>query len=537
MRKNVLISILAMTSASSMTAYANANLDKINTDDKAEWEGATSDVTLENGVIVSTDGTPIEQAIGSLLPGDYKVTATLDNAKILINGKALDADNQFHLGAATNVTVRIEAVTADKQYQVAGLALELVYNFSETNKLLVDRLVEVTNKIYDDETGATLLEESSQIAAKIAKLVDDQPGAYEAYKLYEEYELYKGVENSTITADINALETKVDAQRNNSSAYYGALNIINGKSDELKNAWSVVANIADAGTKEYTEKLTEGLYNELSAYIKQYDDDAKAAFDKGEAGLICTEEKNKEFTAYVDKNLQELSTKISNAIADHPAYVNVTTKLTEVKTAYDAAVQEVYNALQVKGEHADVYADMRTKAQNELNAVYVNIKNVETAIGTKENHEGAAGKEAESLANLSKYAGDIATVKAKYIDLANNLNEQYNEAVNMVNALQGQLDEIKKLPDVADKNKEAIDKIQASIEDLSADIEADYAKNDISADKYAETAAEINTALTELSEAAGVDVENYVAYNTVKTTVGDMQTKFDEANKAFRPRF
>ena len=203
MRKNVLISILAMTSASSMTAYANANLDKINTDDKAEWEGATSDVTLENGVIVSTDGTPIEQAIGSLLPGDYKVTATLDNAKILINGKALDADNQFHLDAATNVTVRIEAVTADKQYQVAGLALELVYNFSETNKLLVDRLVEVTNKIYDDETGATLLEESSQIAAKIAKLVDDQPGAYEAYKLYEEYELYKGVENSTITAEIN----------------------------------------------------------------------------------------------------------------------------------------------------------------------------------------------------------------------------------------------------------------------------------------------------------------------------------------------
>ena len=532
MRKNVLISILAMTSASSMTAYANANLDKINTDDKAEWEGATSDVTLENGVIVSTDGTPIEQAIGSLLPGDYKVTATLDNAKILINGKALDADNQFHLDAATNVTVRIEAVTADKQYQVAGLALELVYNFSETNKLLVDRLVEVTNKIYDDETGATLLEESSQIAAKIAKLVDDQPGAYEAYKLYEEYELYKGVENSTITADIDALETKVDAQRNNSSAYYGALQIINGKSDELKNAWSVVANIADAGTKEYTEGLTTGLYDELSAYIKQYNDAAKDAFDKGKAGLICTEEKNKEFTAYVDKSLQELSTKISNAIADHPAYVNVTAKLTEVKTAYDAAVQEVYNALQVKGEHADVYADMRTKAQNELNAVYVNIKNVETAIGTKENHEGAAGKEAESLANLTKYAGDIATVKAKYIDLANNLNEQYSEAVNMVNALQGQLDEIKKLPDVADKNKEAIDKIQASIEDLSADIEADYAKNEISADKYAETAAEINTALTELSEAAGVDVENYVAYNTVKTTVGDMQTKFDEAKKA-----
>ena len=31
MRKNVLISILAMTSASSMTAYANANLDNINT--------------------------------------------------------------------------------------------------------------------------------------------------------------------------------------------------------------------------------------------------------------------------------------------------------------------------------------------------------------------------------------------------------------------------------------------------------------------------------------------------------------------------
>lgn len=56
MNKKVLVSILAMTSASTMTAWADANVDKLKTDDLKDWtkgqEG--SDLKLEEGgVIVS----------------------------------------------------------------------------------------------------------------------------------------------------------------------------------------------------------------------------------------------------------------------------------------------------------------------------------------------------------------------------------------------------------------------------------------------------------------------------------------------------
>lgn len=70
MRKNVLVSILAMTSASTMTAYANADIDQIRHDDTTPWEGA-DDLTVESGVITSPNGTTITQTI-NLVNGKYK---------------------------------------------------------------------------------------------------------------------------------------------------------------------------------------------------------------------------------------------------------------------------------------------------------------------------------------------------------------------------------------------------------------------------------------------------------------------------------
>ena len=86
MNKKVLVSILAMTSASTMTAWADANVDKLKTDDLKDWtkgqEG--SDLKLEEGgVIVSPDGADIVKTI-NLAPGTYRLVAgTLTNAKIL----------------------------------------------------------------------------------------------------------------------------------------------------------------------------------------------------------------------------------------------------------------------------------------------------------------------------------------------------------------------------------------------------------------------------------------------------------------------
>ena len=59
MRKNVLVSILAMTSATPLTALANANLDNIKADESSWGIESSTTVGIENGLLVSTDGTPV----------------------------------------------------------------------------------------------------------------------------------------------------------------------------------------------------------------------------------------------------------------------------------------------------------------------------------------------------------------------------------------------------------------------------------------------------------------------------------------------
>ena len=132
MRKNVLVSLLAVTSASTMPAWANADVDQIKTDAATDWEGA-SDLEIESGLIVSPSGATVTQNIGKLYPGTYTLTAeTNENAKILIDGKELAADGQFKIDAVKDVTISIESKDGS-QYKVGGFKLTLVYNFANAN--------------------------------------------------------------------------------------------------------------------------------------------------------------------------------------------------------------------------------------------------------------------------------------------------------------------------------------------------------------------------------------------------------------------
>lgn len=245
MRKNVLVSILAMTSASTLTAWADANLDQIKTDAATDWEGA-SDLTIESGMIVSPSGLTITQNIGRLYPGKYTLTAgTNENAKIKVNGAALDAENSFTLTEEKDVIISIESANGG-QYKVGGLALTLKYSFSDAKNQLTTKLSEITNKIYTgDAAGQQLLQESSEIAALITGLSDDGS----SYDKYVTYELYKGVENSTLYARINEFGTKVNAQANNSSAYAAAQEAGNNQAEALK-ALKATADAISDGTKK-----------------------------------------------------------------------------------------------------------------------------------------------------------------------------------------------------------------------------------------------------------------------------------------------
>lgn len=187
MRKNVLVSLLAVTSASTMPAWANADVDQIKTDAATDWEGA-SDLEIESGLIVSPSGATVTQNIGKLYPGTYTLTAeTNENAKILIDGKELAANGQFKINAVKDVIISIESKDGS-QYKVGGFKLTLVYNFANAKSVLTSMLSEATSKIYaEDEAGKVLLQEASSLATKVAAIADDNE---DSYAKYIEYGLY-----------------------------------------------------------------------------------------------------------------------------------------------------------------------------------------------------------------------------------------------------------------------------------------------------------------------------------------------------------
>lgn len=532
MRKNVLVSLLAVTSASTMPAWANADVDQIKTDAATDWEGA-SDLELESGLIVSPSGATVTQNIGKLYPGTYTLTAeTNENAKILVDGKELAADGQFKIDAVKDVTISIESKDGS-QYKVGGFKLTLVYNFANAKSVLTSMLSEATSKIYaEDEAGKALLQEASSLATKVAAIADDNE---DSYAKYIEYGLYaETLEKSAIYNEIAEFSKKVDAQANNSSAYAEAKKVYEAQTTALATAKAAVDAITDAKAKAYVEAMTKEAYGDISSMIEDYKKRADAAYAEGSAGIEFSAEKNAEFVKEVTELMTGYSEAIESAQADHAAYVEVSEAIATIKTLYTTSQQEIYNSLQGDETHPDVYEALRTKAQTELNAVYVNIMAVEKANGTAESHVGAAAAKEENLAKLAEYTTSINDLKTTYVDKANALKEAYTEAKADLKGLQDRLDALKKTPGVGDNAEfaETISEIQASIDAFSSTIEADNKENTIDSKDYSETVSKISIAIDELTSGSQGAVDNYNAWVAVTELLKGKQGEYDEAKKA-----
>lgn len=532
MRKNVLVSLLAVTSASTMPAWANADVDQIKTDAATDWEGA-SDLELESGLIVSPSGATVTQNIGKLYPGTYTLTAeTNENAKILVDGKELAADGQFKIDAVKDVTISIESKDGS-QYKVGGFKLTLVYNFANAKSVLTSMLSEATSKIYTkDEAGKALLQKASSLATKVAAIADDKE---DSYAKYIEYGLYaETLEESAIYNEIAEFSKDVDAQANNSSAFAEAEKVYEAQKAALATAKAAVDAITDADEKAYVEAMTKGAYGTISEKIEKYKTEADAAYAKGTAGKEFSAEKNAEFVGDVTDLLKKYSDAIKSAQADHAAYVEVGEAIKDVKDFYTASQQEIYSNLQGDETHPDVYEALRTKAQTELNAVYVNIMTVEKANGTDDNHAGAASAKEENLAKLAEYTASINELKTTYVDKANALKEAYTKAKADLKGLQDRLDALKKTPGVGDNAEfaETISEIQASIDAFNSTIEADNKENTIDSKDYSETVSKISIAIDELTSGSQGAVDNYNAWVAVTELLKGKQDEFDDAKKA-----
>lgn len=529
MRKNVLVSILAMTSASTLTAWADANVDQIKTNDVSDWQGAESGVSLENGIIVSQNGAAISQNIKKLVKGSYKITTTTaENVKILINGKALD-NGMFEVTAEEeDIVITLEAVESGKEYKVGGLKLMLDFDFAPLRTELSNRLTAIINKI-DDRYGnyQDLYNEAMRLSAIVNSLKDEEgTDDKNAYNVYKEYALYKG-NASNLHKDIDALEEDVNSTADNTAAYNNAMAAHSAQKTAFDNVAKKLEAIADETCKTYVATITADAKDAVTKALDEFYNNAETAKGYGTAAEVCSEEAINKFTTEVSGLIDDYSVAIDNAKANHEAYVRINTCITDLRNTYNESLTQIYNEVK---DDPDVYADMREAAQTELNQINAKITKIEEQNGTPEDHEGSLKLENDLGNNWDvTLHNEITGVTGKYLEKAYELKEIYANAKANLSTVETEYDNLGKIQAIKDKHLDAYNAIGTAIETLLTKIEDNNTKHVVA--DYTQDFNVINGKIASLKETADKDIKNYNAYNAVTTKVDEKETSLAEATK------
>lgn len=533
MNKKVLVSILAMTSASTMTAWADANVDKLKTDDLKDWtkgqEG--SDLKLEEGgVIVSPDGADIVKTI-NLAPGTYRLVAgTLTNAKILFGKTELtkvEGKDYYTFkvtgDAPTDSTLTFKAVNQGES-RIGGLTLTLVYDFDANRKVLERQLTDLINTLEEgDKQYETLTQKSSEIAKKIAELEDGKEGAYEAY---DKYKMYLGVDKCTLQKDLAEFENDVNAQANNKKAYDAAISLINAQIEDLNDAKSILAGYSnDNGLSDYAKGITSDRLNKAETAIKAAQTQAETAHE----GNSAANDLGEAWTTEFNKNVPTLVTEFANAVIaapkDHIAYRTIGDRIAALKTLQENAVQEILKELTDKdADGNEVYADSRDEAQKELGKVLVEITSIENKKGSDTDHEGVSALYNDNVDNLKEkgtFEVQITEIREEWIAFAQKHKEAYKKAKEAVKGLQDALDDRKKDLEFTQKYDERIQEVQGLIDAHSQTIEADNKEHTIGDKEY--NYDDVNNAINQLKGDSQADIDNNKAYLAAVKSVEEAQ--------------
>mgnify|MGYP001094915842 CR=1 FL=1 len=529
MRKNVLVSILAMTSASTLTAWADANVDQIKTNDVSDWQGAESGVSLENGIIVSQNGAAISQNIGKLVKGSYKITTTTaENVNILINGKALD-NGMFEVTAEEeDIVISLEAVESGKEYKVGGLKLMLDFDFAPLRTELSNRLTAIINKIDDRyENYQSLYNEAMRLSAIVNSLKDEEgTDDKNAYEVYKDNALYKG-NASNLHKDIDALEEDVNSTADNTAAYNNAMAAHSAQKTAFDNVSKKLEGIADETCKTYVATITADAKDVVTEALETFYNNAEAAKEDGKAAELCNDEAINKFTTEVSELIKNYSVAIDNAKANHEAYVRINNCITNLRNTYNESLTQIYNEVK---DDPDVYADMREAAQTELNQINAKITKIEEQNGTPENHEGSLELE-NGLGNNWDVTlhNEITEITGDYLEKAYELKEIYANAKAKLSGVETEYENLGKIQAIKDKHLDAYNAIGTAIETLRTKIEDNNTKHVVV--DYTQDFNGINDMITALNYDAAGDIANYNAYQAVTTKVDEKETSLTEATK------
>ena len=532
MKKNLLFSLVALT-ATPMGVNANVVVDL--PADKTDWTtDAENDLTIEAGVIVSPKGSAVSYT-KELLPGKYQVTcksAESVNVKLSVDGKAVDLEKGavIELKQTQQVEFKLEAVdiTAEGGFKLSGLQLELVFDFKAAGDVLQGKLggaqvgritLEKTGKYYE-----TLISTSSALANDIVSVQNAEANPATAYDIYKKFELYKGVENCTLVAQLVDFKKKIDNAVERVEWYNKAKAAIDVATAGINNLnWDT--------RSDYTKTQFKAEYEALQTYVNNFaqgvEDYQSEAF-VNKFTPVAVETFAKEFST----KCSDLSKKLNGTDANDSAFQDVSARLTEVKEQQNKIVQD----LSAKLQPYEVYANMLSAATNEMSTTYMDMLNHVNAPennGTESNHAHAAETKAANLKLINDVVVKLNQIQTEYTAKYNDNEARYKKETAQI----GEWNKLVILDQTAQEqlNKEAIaaqTEAKKLIDEFEAKVNTDRKAYTIAVANYEKDYAAIQVKVDLFVEKSGADVANYLAYTALHESLTKSHETFDKAKQA-----
>lgn len=524
MRKNVLISLLAVTGAP-VVALANADVEIT----KDMWQGDGLTVSPAGEVTVST-GKEVS-IIKALAPGKYMLHATVvDNAKIVAvyNNKeyALDAPFTIEGNDKVNVTVKATAVTPGV-FKFSDVKFELVFDFDNVPAILAleTQLSEIINSTSaafkadpawnDDKTGLKLI--GSGLADQIKAI---KTGGYEAY---DKNELWKG-ENSK---ELKALGESITAFGNdvkNAAAYVDAYVAATAAYAIAKTDYQNLTDNEWKTATEYTKKLYKEAYENLGKEIEQFNTDAKAAYD---AKQVTSKEDRDAFTKSVYDQIDALKRNIAKANGDNASWTNINSAYQAALGVFNAATAEINDKMAADGN----YADWNTEALSKIQGAWKQISDAYKAI--EKDQTQAAAKETEVLKLIQDQQKVIIDTETEYVNKYTTAEANKAAADAKIKTLEDNFKTAKNNPDVQKDFAKEITEIDKDITALKSKVAKDYAApHNILTATYDTDVNAIQGKIDALKTKAADVIENYDIYQELVANLGGETGLMKDLNDA-----
>ncbi|MCI7780638.1 MAG: dockerin type I domain-containing protein [Bacteroidales bacterium] len=508
-----MLSLVAMA-ALPMAGLADALVPEVG----EGWQTETGDeVGLDDhGLLVSIGGSTITKKI-TLVPGTYSVNAgTSNNAviKVEANGKTYKKGIQFTLEEEGEITVTLSAESKGNDFSVGDLALTLHYDFNAAQTYLRDMLNGAWNNLSRgdeaDEWEKALNDEYSKQNGLLQLVFSIEDNGADAYKVYKEQELYRGVQNSKAYETVKAYVDEVDACVANKQAYNKAKDMAEDwQANKLAALQNTLDSAVDQKTKDFYTKDVEGLQTEVAKFLTELEEKYN-----GKEAVAYTEGKA-EWAEGMPGNISELQAKIQA----FDEVMQAVTKATDDKDGYNTKVAELIKDIDAEGRYKEILADVKETLAEDYKPVY----EVEQFIKNKDNDPRD-----DKDANKQKVQEAQKKMQADY-DLYKERLDRYTAAYVELDDFQERLNTVKEgMKDIGKTEyNDEISDIQKLLDAIDKKFQQGMEDN-MDLPDWSET--EVERRLSSLETDTQATLDNYNAWMRLNAEIGNLSNNLEEAN-------